>query len=240
MIKTQKNSLIGAIFSIYHKRLLGKHFYGTNISGEENLSKINVIIPTLLYANHSNWWDGFIAYQLSTKRWKADDYLMMDIEQMRKYSFFKYVGVFSVDRNDPKEAMESINYIVGLLKDTKRFLWIFPQGLMQPQDFRPIKFYSGITKIAEKLGKINLVPVAIRYEFLMEQRPEVFIKIGEPDIINGNITDTKEYTNYLQQKLVSELDYLKQAVINQKSDEFKTIFKGKSSRNRTIDKLHGE
>ena len=240
MIRAQKNSIINKIFTVYHSNLLKKHFCSINISGEENISKANRELPTILYANHSNWWDGFIAYRLTNNRWKTDDYLMMDIEQMKKYSFFKYVGVFSVDRNDPKSAIESINYASDLLKSTKRFLWIFPQGLMQVQDFRPLKFYSGITKITEKLGNVNLLPVAIRYEFIMEQRPEVFIKIGDPDIVNGQLTDSKEFTNYLQQKLTGELDYLKQAVINQKPDEFKIIFKGKSSRNKTIDKLHGE
>ena len=43
--------------------------------------------PVIMYANHSNWWDGFIAYLLTNRYQKKDDYLMMDIEQMKKYSF---------------------------------------------------------------------------------------------------------------------------------------------------------
>ena len=85
-----------------------------------------------------------------------------------------------------------------------------------------------------------MLPVAFRYEFLMEQRPEIFIKIGEPDIINNNISDTKQYTEYLQQKLVSTLDELKQSVLAGELDKFETIFKGKRSRNKTFDKLHGK
>jgi hypothetical protein len=29
-----------------------------------------------MYANHSNWWDGFIAYLLTNRILKKDDYLM--------------------------------------------------------------------------------------------------------------------------------------------------------------------
>jgi len=203
------------------------------------MGKIDNSLPTVLYANHSNWWDGFIAYLLTSRRWKADDYIMMDIEQMKKYPFFKYLGAFSVNRNDARDAIKSIEYIVDLFRSTNKFLWIFPQGLMQPQDLRPIKFFSGAAKIAEKLCGANLIPVAIRYEFLFEQRPEVFIKIPEPDIVN-NITNTKEFTGYLEKRLTDSLDELKKDVINQKVVEFKIIFNGKDSRNKTFDKFHGK
>ena len=134
MISSNKNRLIGSLFAFYQKRLLRKCFCEIHICNEDNRQKIDSSLPTILYANHSNWWDGFIAYLISNKRWKVDDYLMMDIEQMKKYSFFKYVGVFSVNRADPKEAIKSINYSADLLNNSKKFLWIFPQGIMQPQD----------------------------------------------------------------------------------------------------------
>ncbi len=238
MIKAQKNTIIGNLFTLYHKRLLRKHFYRIHLTSEENLKLNDASLPTILYANHSNWWDGFIAFQLTSKLLRVDDYLMMDIEQMKKYRFFKYVGVFSVNRNDAREGVESINYAAELLKNTKKYLWLFPQGEMLPQDCEPIKFYSGITRIAEKLGKVNLVPVSIRYEFVMEQRPEVFLKIGVPDVIHNNISDTKNYTQYLQEKLISDLASLKSDVINQNLTDYKAIFTGKHSRNKTVDKLY--
>jgi 1-acyl-sn-glycerol-3-phosphate acyltransferase len=188
--------------------------------------------------NHTNWWDGFIAFQLTSKYLGADDYLMMDIEQMKKYRFFKYVGVFSVNRADAREGVESINYAAELLKNTKKYLWIFPQGVMQVQDFEPVKFYNGITRIAEKIENVNLVPVSARYEFIMEQRPEVFLKIGEPDVINNSKDISKNFTEYLQNKLVNELAVLKQDVINKNFGDYKIIFTGNTSRNKTVDKLY--
>jgi chlorobactene lauroyltransferase len=154
---------------------------------------------------------------------------------MKTYSFFKYIGVFSVDRNHPKSAVESIEYAANLLKGTNKYMWIFPQGTMQPQDYRPIEFYNGITKLTEKVCGVNLLPVSIRYEFLMEQRPEVFIKLGKLDVVKG--IPAKGLTSVLQSKLTLLLNELRDDVIEGRLTDFQTIFRGKSSRNKTVDKI---
>lgn len=233
MITAKKNMLISRAFAIYHKRLLKKHFFAVHLSGEENLKLIDNSQPVIMYANHSNWWDGFIAYYLTNRQMKKDDYLMMDIEQMKKYSFFKYIGVFSVDRNIPAEAVRSLNYAAELLSNSNKYMWIFPQGEMLPQDKRPLKFFSGITKIAEKTGTVNLVPVCFRYEYLMEERPEVFISIGKPLLFSAKAE--ADLTEKLRSILESQLDTLKYDVTSGNTSEFKTIFRGKNSRNKTFD-----
>jgi 1-acyl-sn-glycerol-3-phosphate acyltransferase len=238
MIKAKKNRIFENMFSIYNIKLLKRHFYRIMLSGEENFTVRSVENPSIIYANHSNWWDGLAAFYLSEKLWNIDAYVMMDIEQMQKYRFFKRIGAFSVNRNNPKEAMESVEYAASLLQSTNRVLWIFPQGVMQPNDFRPIKFYSGISKIVQKLGAVNLIPVTLRYEFLMEQRPELFISIGKARTFNSG-EDTKELTGNLNDKLIGELDALKNKIINSELDGFKIILQGKQSRNKTVDKVYG-
>jgi len=231
MIAAKKNSVIGSLFAFYHKRLLKKHFYRIHLNGRDNLSALGLDTPVILAANHSNWWDGFIAYYLTNWLMKCDDFLMMDIEQMKKYSFFRYIGVFSVDRKNPAEAMRSINYAADIIKNTNRCLWIFPQGEMTPQDKRPLVFYSGISKIAERAGKVKIIPVAFRYEFLMEQRPEVFISIGKPvEFTAGN----KNFTAELEKLMTAQLDELKSDVTNG-TGNFEIVFTGKSSRNKSFD-----
>lgn len=174
-----------------------------------------------------------MAYYITNRVMKKDDYLMMDIKQMRKYSFFKYIGVFSVDREVPAEAIRSLNYAVELLKDSARYLWIFPQGDMTPQDRRPLRFFSGITKLAEKTGRINLMPVCFRYEYLMEQRPEVFISIGKPELFTGKTKN--DLTEHLRSNLETQLDKLRDDITAGSVKDFKTIFRGKDSRNKSFD-----
>ena len=230
MIAAKKNKIIGSLFALYHKRLLKKHFYRIHLNGRENLANTGKT-PAILAANHSNWWDGFIAYYISNRLMKCDDYLMMDIKQMKKYSFFKYIGVFSVDRESPPQAIRSVNYAAEILKDSNRCLWIFPQGEMTPQDKRPLVFYSGISKIAERAGRVQIIPVAFRYEFLMEQRPEVFISVGKPVVFTAG---NKNFTAELEQLMTKLLDDLKSDVTNS-TGNFEIVFTGKSSRNKSFD-----
>lgn len=239
MIKARKNKIFESLFSFYNTRLLKKHFFRIMISGEENFLLRSKESPAILYANHSNWWDGLVAFYLSKKLWNIDAYVMMDIEQMQKYRFFKWLGAFSVNRNSPKEAMDSVEYSVSMLHNSNRVLWIFPQGIMQPNDFRPIIFYGGISKITQKLGEVDLMPVAVRYEFLMEQRPEIFISIGKTKTTGLN-NDTKELTGILNNSLLGELDALKKKVINSEFGSFKIILQGRQSRNKTVDKVYGK
>lgn len=237
MIKTRKNKIFENLFSIYNTKLLKKHFFRVMLLEEENFLSRPSGIPSIIYANHSNWWDGLAAFHLSKVLWNIDAYVMMDIEQMQKYRFFKRIGAFSVNRNNPREALESIEYSVELLKETNRVLWIFPQGVMQANDFRPIKFYNGVSKIAQKLGEVNLIPAAFRYEFLMEQRPELFISIGKAKPFDKS-EDIKLLTDDLNTELIKELDSLKNKVINSELNDFKLILQGKPSRNKTLDKVY--
>ena len=235
MIPAKKNKLIGSLFAFYHKRLLKKHFYAIHAAGIENLNSLNGKVPVIMYANHSNWWDGFIAYFISNRILKKDDYLMMDIEQMRKYRFFKYIGVFSVSRKSAAEAFSSLQYAAELLKSSGKYLWIFPQGDMTPQDRRPLRFFSGITKLAEITGNVYIVPVCFRYEYLMEQRPEVFISIGKPDLFSGK--PGTGFTELLRSNMEQQLDKLRDDITAGNLTCYKTIFRGKESRNKTFDPL---
>lgn len=235
MIQAKKSGFLGMIFRIYIKRLLKKHFYRVHLAGEENLSLLDKNLPTIFYANHTNWWDGFTAFFLSNISLKMDDYLMMDIEQMKKYSMFKYVGVFSVDRANSREAINTIEYAAVLLKGTSRCMWIFPEGEMHVQDHEPVKFYPGITKLTEKIGNANLQPVAFRYEFIDEQRPEIFISIGKGDVMENNSAANKDLTNYLLGKLSGEVKQLKEKAINKQFENFKVVFRGRQSRNKSVD-----
>jgi 1-acyl-sn-glycerol-3-phosphate acyltransferase len=237
MIKANKNRLIEKLFSVYNKSALKKHFNKVYIDGEHNFLNRSKNYPTIIYSNHSNWWDGLIAFYLSKSRWNIDAYLMMDEEQMKKYSFFKWIGAFSVNRSSASEAVKSLNYAGECLRNKSTVLWIYPQGIMQPNDYRPIKFYSGISRIAERLEGVNLIPIVLKYEFLLEQMPDVFIHIGSTKL-HRNTEKIKDLTFELQSKLNSELDDLRARVISQKLDVFEVILQGKTSINKKIDKLY--
>ena len=68
--------------------------------------------------------------------------------------------------------MEALRYSVDVLGDTNNILYLFPQGIIKPPNYRPIEFQTGLTYVAEKAakkyGKVALMPVAVNYMFLRE------------------------------------------------------------------------
>jgi len=235
LIEAKKNKGFEIIFNIYNKYLLKKNFFKIHLLNNELFLNRNKELPSVIFANHSNWWDGLIAYYLSYHLWKCDAYMMMDLKQMKKYRFFKWIGAFSVNKESNTDSVKSLNYSIDLIKDNSKVLWIFPQGEMKHHDLRPINFQKGIMKILEKSGQVNLFALVFNYEFLMQQRPEVFIKIMPIDYLNGNNpTDLSDLKNIL----TDNLDKQKSDIINVRFDNYKEILKGKNSRNQIIDKLY--
>ncbi len=236
MIKTNKLPIVEKFFLWWTQRTLAKLFYAHRVRGLEHLKGLDKNIPIIFYANHSNWWDGLLCFYMTYKLFELDTILMMDIKQLRKYAFFRWIGAFSVDRGDSRKAMQSIQYAVEELKGRRNALWIYPQGVMSPNDARPIQFFSGVTHIIKKLRKVQLVPVTHRYEFIQEQRPEIFTEFGPVQYIeDSSLLDMKELNVELNQKLIFQLDLLRDAVIQKEFSDFITIQKGRESISSQVD-----
>jgi chlorobactene lauroyltransferase len=237
LIKANKNIVPERMFSVYNKHILKKHFHRILLKGTDYINGRDKNIPSIMFGNHSNWWDGFLAFYLSYDLWKTDIYLMMDLKQMRKYRFFKWLGAFSVNRESARESYESVKYASELVKDRKTMLWIFPQGEMLPNDIRPLRFQNGLSKLLEITGKVNLFPVAFNYEFIMEQRPEVFINVSESITVDEK-SPKQEKTEYLNKVLTALLDDQKKNIVNGNLEGYREVLRGKSSRNKIVDRVY--
>ncbi len=195
-------------------------------------------LPTLFYSNHVSWWDGYLAFFLAHERWRLDGYLMMEEPQLRRYRFFQRCGCFSVSRHEPREAMRSIAYAAQLLRGhTSRAVWIFPQGEIVPNDRRPLATFAGAAHIARRAAPVRCVPVALRFEFLGEQRPEALIRLGEPHIVESG--DTRPLHDEMDRRLLAEVDALHDDVISGATVRYPTILAGRTSTNVFWDRLRG-
>lgn len=164
------------------------------------------------------------AFQISQKA-DLEAFLMMEEKQLKNLRLFRKLGAFSVVRENPREALKSINYSVKILKEkTDRAIWIFPQGEILPNDLRPVKFYNGISRIIEKIGKCQIFCVAVRYEFLGEFKPEIFVSLEKAEIIKAGVGfDSKSFTLKLAANLENNLDNLKNRIIKNDINEFQNI-----------------
>lgn len=194
---------------------------------------------TIYYLNHSNWWDGYACMVLARFALRQPAYLMMDERNLRRYRFFTWAGCFSVDRDDGRAARATLDYAAGVLAGQPgSALFIFPQGTLVPNDRRPLQFYSGLARLAARVPGARLVPVAARYEFLQEQRPEAFLSVGAPlDLEPGAPVHPRALTAGLAARLTADLDTLRADLAAERLDDFTPLLRGRQGIDRTFDRL---
>ena len=128
---------------------------------------------------------------------------MMKDRQMKQHTFFKKIGAFSVSLQNPRSAIKSMRYAVSSLDRPNSSLFIYPEGEIMPFTTTQIKFKKGLAWIAKKRHDTDVVPVGIYIHFAKSDKPELFIKIGEP--VKYNESDDTEELNSLFEKRISEL-----------------------------------
>lgn len=179
MIPANKNDIIDALLFLYFKRAARSRFYTMAARGLEHLRDLPADRPVLLFCNHTNWWDGLICYLLTRRMRHKAVYCMMEEKQLKHYRFFTWLGAFSVDLSSPLRSAASLRYAQRLLQRNETAIWIFPQGrLCRPNE--PVEIKPGTDYLAGNAPHALLVPVAMRYEFFREDRPNVLIEIGKP------------------------------------------------------------
>lgn len=217
MLEAKKSVWFEKIFAIYNRNLFKRRFQALRIEGIENLGKF----PLVIYCNHSSWWDGLVIFEIS-RRAKLNSFVMMEEKQLKNLFLFRKLGAFSVIRENPREAVMSINYAANLLKEKQdRVIWIFPQGEILPNDVRPLEFYNGISRIVEKVENCYLLPIAMRYEFFGDFKPEALVKIGEAELVES--ANPKDLTKNLAEKLTKLLDELKQDIVNNRLENYENL-----------------
>ena len=222
MLKANKIKWFEEIFALYNRNLFKRRFHSFQVSNPNVLLEVK---PQIIYVNHSSWWDGLVAFEIFAL-FNSDSFVMMEEKQLKNLPLFRRLGAFSVVRESPRQAVESINYAVELLRENpQRTIWIFPQGEILPNDVRPLHFYHGLARIVEKVGGCTVVPCAIRYEFSGNFKPEIFVKIGAPATFkkDGNYK-SKSLTAQFENNLTAALDDLKQDVIRNETSDYEKIF----------------
>lgn len=235
MIEANKNAAFERLFRVYNKCNLRKHFFSVRVAGLRHIHALDRTQPIIFYGNHSNWWDGLVEHFLATEVFDLDLRLMMEEKQMERYKFFRWCGAFSVNRDSPKEAVQSMRYASSLFNTPGRALWIYPQGRLLPNDVRPLEFFTGIARIIQLIGRpVQLVPFARRYDFLMQQRPEVFTLIGDVQLVD-NVVDPRQSTMNWEKIVTGLLDLLRCKILTNDLREFETVLVGRSSTNENFD-----
>lgn len=207
-------------FNMMHHR-----FYALRVKDAHNFEKRNKDYSTIFYASHTNWWDGATGYNLCRRVFNVRMRIM--VEELNRFPILCRAGAFSVNKQSAQTAMESLKYSVDILKDPEMSLWIFPQGIIKPPDYRPIEFESGLAYIAKKLGRVNLIPVSTRFTFLRENRPEALVEVGEPIFFDNWDMSRQELSDMLALQYTKMQDAQASKISNGDVEGYEYVFREK-------------
>ena len=214
------------VADFFFYRMLEGRFYAFRYKGVENYLNKDPNLPVIMFAPHSNWWDGIVGYHITNRICKKEIRLM--VEELNRFPLLRRAGAFSVNKKSPQASMDALKYSIEQVGNPKSILYLFPQGIIMPPNARPIKFRSGLAYIAEKAakkyGKVALMPIAVNYFFLRDNRPEVLIEMGELIELEAGKVDRKEFTEYLGNTLEKLCDKQMYEISQAKFAGYRTLF----------------
>jgi 1-acyl-sn-glycerol-3-phosphate acyltransferase len=217
-IEASESRLFLTVFRIYTRLLFKRRFRRVHLNNRYNTVRNR---STLYYLNHSTWWDALIPFMLNEYHFKQNARALMDIEQLKKYRFFRKIGAFSIDRQNPRSALYSMNKTREWLGLENSSIYFFPEGSIR-NEFDPIQFEHGIGWLARECKQTDLVPIAIHINLVRSDKPDLFIDVGEPVCI-GRENDKRSITDHCRSVLAELLDDLRRRAFDQ-NEEFGDFF----------------
>jgi hypothetical protein len=183
IIEAKNNRAAFFVFNFYLNRLLRKNFsnfFLANLPPELPENKSVIITP-----NHMSWWDGFFIHTVNREILKRNLYFLMLRKQLERFWFFKYIGAYSIQPDNPKSISETINYTNTILSNYKNAVAFYPQGEIEPFDKRPLSLKRGLQLFLRNIkNECVVLPVAFKIQYYNEKYPSVIFRSGR--IINAD------------------------------------------------------
>lgn len=225
-------------FDRYLRRLARRNFAGVHWSAVAGVSVPNHGFerePLLVVANHTNWWDGFMACLL-TRRLGLGFQVLMEAQHLARYRLFLRVGALPLRRTSPHAAYRDLTRARSSLVPGNA-LWVFPQGARRPATEPIAGIERGAAHLAVSAGHpVRVVPVAFRYPFAGEQRPEAFALVGEPWRVAGSGSRRRE-SDRIEGALRSTVAALDARMATEDFAGFEPLVHGRMSVNKRLDRL---
>ncbi len=169
-------------FAWYLRRLVAKRFHAVRAEG----ASADVLslaarggTPVILASSHSSWWDPLVALWVHD-RWLADREACSPIDEamLRKFRFFRKLGMFGVHPDDPASLRAFVRYVDGVFaRDARGVLFMTPQGrFVDPR--LPVEIRLGIGMVAARHPAACVLVAALEYGFWTDQRPEAFLRVA--------------------------------------------------------------
>lgn len=132
--------------------------------------------PSILVPNHHGWFDGYLMYHVVTSLGlRSLDW----IQEFDAFPLFSKVGGMPYPIDDPIKRAQTVRRTIRLMRDQARSLVLFAEGQLHPPPTL-LSFGRALEVVASKVPSVSIIPVAIRYEMSLHQRPEAYIGFAPP------------------------------------------------------------
>lgn len=213
MLKAVKHKGFDKLFYYYNRLyLIQRHFRYVGLAGQLQPQLIEGR-PILYIMNHSSWWDGLLAYHAAKTMTSTEHFFMMEEEQLRKYSFFRKLGAYSINRHSSKGIRDSLRYTTELLRAGGR-VWMFPEGEIQPLEHRPLRLKAGVGLLLHWCPEAVVVPVTLYHGLFRHSKPEATILLGNVISHPWRTKDRSSIVSELQVELSEQLEQHRLMMIN--------------------------
>lgn len=191
LIPASYSPTITKYFARWVRRMFKKSFHAVRVVPEhcQTIAELQQAdTPAIVLLSHTSWWDPLISLTLHDHHGPGREPLApMDASQLLKFGFFKKLGIFGIQPDNPESLQAMGEYVRGRFAANPRAtLWITPQGrFVDPRD--PIELRPGAAALAAKTPNVRVLALAIEYAFWTDQKPEVFLRFepcatpGRPD-----------------------------------------------------------
>lgn len=166
------SSLIAGQVEGMIRRNVRRSFYGVNGLGKERIPEG----PCIFVPNHHGWHDGYVMYLVMRQLNKP----VLDwIAEYDAFPLFGLIGGMPFPAHDAVRRAQTIRQTIRRMRTEGRSLMLFAESeLHRPPELR--EFGRALEVVAKGVPEAAVIPVAIRYEASLHERPEVFVSLGQP------------------------------------------------------------
>ena len=160
------------------RRQMRRRFHGVFVDGADRARGAAAGRPLIACANHTNFWDGFVALAIGRSLCRRATWVLQEERHLARYPFFRAAGSIGIDLSTPVSALGGLRAALTVLRDPGALVWVFPQGRIE-HPCEPVRIRPGACRLSARAGA-PMLPMAFAYEWVAENRPGIYIAIGEP------------------------------------------------------------
>ncbi|MAH65516.1 MAG: hypothetical protein CMJ27_03875 [Phycisphaerae bacterium] len=225
-------------FAGYAGRLISKRFHGVRLlhgSREVLDSLASPQTPVIAMFTHASWWEPLVGLML-WNRFLADRdiFLPMERDQLRRFRFFRRLGAFGIDPDDPTSLELMRDHVLRRFADRpSSLLGLTPQGrFTDPR--APIRLRPGAAAIAAAVpNPPTVVTVAVEYVFWQDARPEMLVAVEACD--PPAVGTTAGWHRRMSAAFAATSERLASAAIARDPDAFELVAGGAARINPVMD-----